>query len=150
MERASWPPYWWMTPWTFIRVHTRVHMRAAPLFSCIAVIVHVYAYTRFIGPDRSLELLKRAGERGGHALCFTTIFLSSFLRSCSFGGVFFSPPCFSFVVSGVHGAAYIRNTLRETRDGAEYLEFNDPRWERSRCAVDIRSMKLIPRRLLLV
>lgn len=28
------------------------------------------------------------------------------------------------------GAAYIRNTLRETRrDGAKYLEFNDPRWE---------------------
>ena len=91
-------------------MHTRVHMRAALLFSCIAVIVHtcIYIYTRFIGPDRSLELLKQAGEREEHAHCFTTIFLSFLLLQLFFFSVFW------FVVSGVHGAAYIRNTLRET------------------------------------
>lgn len=97
------------------RAHTRAHARCTALFSCIAVIVHVYVYTRFIGPDRSLELLKRAGERGGHALCFTTIFLSSFLRSFSFSGVFFFPLFFVCCFGRSRSRVYSEHAPRDER-----------------------------------
>ena len=92
------------------RAYTRAHARctALLLYRRHCTYMYIYIYTRFIGPDRSLELLKQAGEREEHAHCFTTIFLSFLLLQLFFFSVFW------FVVSGVHGAAYIRNTLRET------------------------------------
>lgn len=91
---------------------------------------------------------KRGDEKGGKGegtrfvlRLFSSLLVPSLPPPLPFS-FFPSPPplapsfFFSSLFSGVHGArVYSEHASRGTRDGAEYLEFNDPRWERGRCAM---------------
>lgn len=112
----------------------RAPLRTA-LHRVASSLLYTYMHTVYrAGPVvRTLKRLR--GETDGREGTRFVLWLFSSLRSPSSP----FPPVyhlrlflfvFWLLFRAFRGAAYIRNTLRETRrDGAKYLEFNDPRWE---------------------